>query len=113
MTFCNEHGIPHSKFRKWDPEDRDKVLAYMEFHGRVCQRCGTRPEEWLDEDGKLIEPLPYSPVSTKCHGCVTLEEARAKVDKDQVQVTTHSLKKLPRKLAERIHRKWQIQSPSA
>lgn len=109
MALCHEYGIGHSQWMKWEPSDRDKALAWLEYQGSLCHKCGTDPNEWLDEKGRLIEPLPYVASSVICHGCATLEEARASVtDKDKAQVINHSLRKVSRKIAGRIHGKWQM-----
>lgn len=63
MNFCNEKGIPHSKFLSWDPEDRAKAVAYMLEAAAKCSMCGTAPWEW--EQNKFA----YTPVEEFCQGC--------------------------------------------
>ena len=63
LAFCNEQGIPHSKFLAWDPDDRAKVLGYMAFLGEKCALCGTADWEW-EEDR-----FAYEPVLHQCMGC--------------------------------------------
>lgn len=63
MSFCNEHGIPHSKFLEWEPEDRAKALAFAIEASERCQMCGTAPWEW-DHDR-----FAYEPEEKYCHGC--------------------------------------------
>lgn len=64
MAYCYDRGIPHSEFlRRWSPEDRAKVAAYMTEHASVCQMCGTSPYQW-EEDRYAFEP-----VVEVCHGC--------------------------------------------
>ena len=43
MSYCFEHGIPHSKFLKWDAEDRAKTLAFALESSMRCSMCGTAP----------------------------------------------------------------------
>lgn len=74
----------------------------------LCPRCGTRPDDWLDEEGKLKEPPPYLTRSIKCYGCASLEEDRARVDKSQVHSVTHRLIRIPRKVGERELASWQM-----
>jgi hypothetical protein len=93
---------------KWDPEDREKALIYLEYEASLCQKCGTNPEEWMDEDGKLAEPPPFITKSVMCHGCATLEEARASVDKGKVSSITHRLIRIPKRLGQRELEKWQM-----
>lgn len=63
MTFCNEHGLAHSAFLEWEPEDRAKALAYMLEKAERCELCGTADWEW-DED-----PYAYRPEERLCRGC--------------------------------------------
>jgi hypothetical protein len=79
----------------WSVEDRDLALAYSQYEGSICPRCGTSPSDWLDEEGKLKEPAPYRVQSTRCHGCATLEETRGNLPK-----------KDPKKLGERLLEEW-------
>lgn len=63
MSYCSEHGIPHSKFLKWDPEDRAKTIAYVLESGQRCSMCGTAPWEW--EENKFA----FTAVDEFCKGC--------------------------------------------
>jgi hypothetical protein len=63
MSYCFEHGIPHSKFLDWDPEDRAKTVAYALESGQRCQMCGTAPWEW--EENKFA----YTAMDEFCKGC--------------------------------------------
>lgn len=49
--------------------DQDKVLAYRAAEATVCSMCGTREEEWVDENGRPLDPQPLTPVGVTCHGC--------------------------------------------
>jgi len=107
--LCHEWGIRHSEFRSWEAEDRDLALSYLDYKSRLCQRCGSDPSDWLDERGRTLEPPPYTVDSVHCYGCVALEEERAKVgDKSMAATMTHSLRRIPRKIAERAARSWQM-----
>ncbi len=109
MRLCQEYGIPHSTLLEWEPEDRDLAMAYIAYTATACQRCGTHPEDWVDEDGKPLEPPPYVAASVKCYGCATLEEARAQAgEAAKDQSLTFKLRKVSRKLTEKAHRKWQM-----
>lgn len=72
MSYCAEHGIPHSKFLKWSTEDRSKTLAYVMENSLICQMCGTAEWQW-EEDRFAFEPM-----AKRCHGChakdITAEE---------------------------------------
>ena len=63
MSYCHEQGIPHSKFLKWDAEDRAKVLAYTMESSIRCNMCGTAPWEW--EENKFA----FTAVDEFCQGC--------------------------------------------
>jgi hypothetical protein len=63
MAFCNEHGIPHSEFLDWDPEDRAKAMAFVAEYAIRCQLCGTAKWEW-DEN-----KFAFTAVEEFCQGC--------------------------------------------
>jgi len=63
MAFCNEHGLPHSEFLSWEPEDRAKALAFVFEKATRCELCGTADWEW-EADRKA-----YEPVEKFCMGC--------------------------------------------
>lgn len=63
MSFCSEHGIPHSKFLKWEAEDRAKQIAYLLENSMRCQLCGTASWEW--EENRFA----YTAVDEFCQGC--------------------------------------------
>jgi hypothetical protein len=63
MTYCYEKGIPHSRFLKWDAEDRAKVVAYAFESSLRCQMCGTAKWEW--EENKFA----FTAVDEFCQGC--------------------------------------------
>lgn len=78
MSYCNEHGIPHSRFLEWDPEDRAKAIAFALEKAQVCSMCGTAEWEW-HEDRRA-----YLPVVEVCPGCQLKETMR---DDDTVSRT--------------------------
>lgn len=63
MSFCNEHGIPHSEFLGWSSEDRSKALAFIIEKAARCDMCGTAEWEW-NKDRRA-----YEPVEKFCMGC--------------------------------------------
>jgi hypothetical protein len=63
LSFCTEHGIPHSEFLDWEPDDRAKALAFVIEKSARCDMCGTAQWEW-DKD-----PFAYEPVEKMCKGC--------------------------------------------
>ena len=63
MKFCNDNGIPHSRFLAWSMEDRGKAIGYMLHEGERCGMCGTAQWEW-NENKFAYEPYEYI-----CRGC--------------------------------------------
>ncbi len=63
MSYCYEHGISHSEFLEWAPEDRAKTLAFMLEKAQRCDMCGTAEWEW--EENRFA----YSPEEKFCMGC--------------------------------------------
>lgn len=63
LSFCSEHGIPHSEFLDWSAEDRAKALAFLVEKGLRCDLCGTAEWEW-QQDRRA-----YEPVEKFCMGC--------------------------------------------
>ena len=63
MSYCFEKGIPHSKWLKWDAEDRAKTLAFAIESSIRCNMCGTAPWEWAEDK------FAFTPVDEFCQGC--------------------------------------------
>jgi len=80
MAYCNQHGIPHSVFLDWEPDDRQKAIAYLFEEGERCGMCGTADWEWtqVGDDGVQRPLRSYHPVGHFCMGCylksITSEE---------------------------------------
>lgn len=70
MQYCNEHGLPHSKFLAWDPIDRAKALAFVLEKNERCVMCGTAEWEWE------LDRFAYEPVEKFCHGCYLKDAAQ-------------------------------------
>jgi hypothetical protein len=63
MSYCYEHGIPHSEFLEWSAEDRSKTMAFLLEQSSRCGMCGTAEWEW-EKDRRA-----YAPVEKFCMGC--------------------------------------------
>jgi hypothetical protein len=63
MTWCSEHGLPHSEFLSWDVDDRAKLVAFLLEKNERCDMCGTAEWEWKEN------PYAYEPVDHFCQGC--------------------------------------------
>ncbi len=81
LDYCAPLGIPHSEFLAWDIDDQDKALAYTSEMRKVCGSCGTREQEWAD-----LDDPPYTWHTSRCPGCVVLEEGRKTVPDDAKNV---------------------------
>jgi hypothetical protein len=57
----------------WTEEDYSKVMAYTEYDAEICSRCGTREEDWVDENGIPLTPPRLFADTHKCYGCEQLE----------------------------------------
>jgi len=87
MDYCGPAGIPHSKFLEWDEDDQDKAISWMLDQRFRCPHCLTYPDEWLDDEGRRMDPPPYHAASSRCYGCVTLEELREFIRQDVKKLT--------------------------
>lgn len=67
MQFCNEHGIPHSAFLEWPPDDRAKAMAQLLESNDRCHLCGTAAREWDPTQGG--SRYAYEAVAVTCPGC--------------------------------------------
>lgn len=39
--------------------------------------CGTLEDEWMDEDGRYLDPPVLEPITYTCHGCEARESLEA------------------------------------
>lgn len=67
MSWCSEHGLPHSALLDWDNEDRAKLAAFLFESAERCSMCGTAAWEW-DEDR-----YAYEAMQMQCYGCYIKE----------------------------------------
>lgn len=79
MSFCNEHGIPHSRFLDWSPDDRSKALAFSLEKSERCSMCGTAEWEWDPAQGGSRRA--YEPSQEFCQGCYLKEVAGEGADR--------------------------------
>lgn len=93
MRYCTDLGIPYSIFcgrsqapgePYWLEEDRMKALGYLQYKGSFCPNCGTREEDWIDDNGRMINPPRYEAATVKCFGCSEIERMKASIpDKER------------------------------
>lgn len=74
MAYCAPLGIPHSRFLDWEERDQDKALAWLAFERTKCPGCSTFPEDYLDEDKKMISPPPWKVSDQICYGCLLIKD---------------------------------------
>lgn len=89
LEYAVDHGIPHSILlgRPWPrrgeplwlPEDLDKLHAVFADRSARCGRCGTYPDDWVDEGGFPLAEPAYMPEVQRCHGCRRIELKRDSV----------------------------------
>lgn len=71
--------------------DQDKALAWMEYERTRCPRCGTFPDEWLDEEGIPHDVDPYQVYSVRCLGCVTMGDEMEAAKNDSVGLSFYMI----------------------
>lgn len=76
LDYCVPRGIPHSGFRSWSVDDRDKALSWVVHQLEACPSCTTRPAEWNPKLGGHRQA--YIAEIRGCEGCIVL--ARAEKD---------------------------------
>lgn len=54
---------------EWTDEDRAKATAYERWLASHCPRCGTREDDWQEDDGSIRREPEWEPVVRGCHGC--------------------------------------------
>lgn len=50
---------------------------------RKCPDCGTVSGEWIDEDGRSLEPPPYKVEEIRCFGCEAKHDAEEMIPPKQ------------------------------
>lgn len=57
------------------------VIAYRMRESKRCPSCGTFPDEWLDDKGRVLMHAPYEAELVACQGCRELAVVQEEVDK--------------------------------
>lgn len=87
LDYCVPLGVPHSVFTgrvvdpqrgdpAWLPTDRAYALAWGELKRATCPGCGTRADEWAEDDDAYIGDHTY------CEGCARLAEEKNNIPRD-------------------------------
>ena len=83
LQYCVPLGIPHSEFKSWSESDQDKALAFNIAKNEICDMCGSREADWVDEEtGRLLEKPYLTPVGIRCHGCAQIAQYKESTYKD-------------------------------
>ena len=88
----------------WEPDDRDKLLAYMLERGSKCSMCGVSEWEWEDDW------FGYEPIVTTCHGCELKDMAREDATRPGSSIVlvpkeeAARLRAMPKQVPRRRHR---------
>lgn len=96
LAICDEYKIPHSTFLEWDVADRAKTIAYRRWKSQQCPRCGSRDEDWIDDEGRLLEIPALRVTAHKCFGCAEIEGARDDVPAEERSGVTFRLASNPK-----------------
>jgi hypothetical protein len=72
LAICDRWGVGHSQFLALPLDDQDKAIAYAEYRGASCPRCGTEKEEWDPRVGGDINA--YVPEDHRCRGCEVIAQ---------------------------------------
>ncbi len=73
VALAHQHGIPHSKYLTWSPDDREAEARYLEHERHqesgTCQQCGIHRSTWdPDWGGDKFAPTMV-PVIRFCLAC--------------------------------------------
>ena len=64
----------------WTADDLDVAVAYeawlLEEKSARCPSCGTRHDDWRDEQGRVRRDPPYVARTVDCDGCRALSDMR-------------------------------------
>lgn len=60
----------------WSPDDQDKALAYLRYQSLACPDCGTRQEDWDEDEDKFLGDLYH------CEGCARVAQERENIPDD-------------------------------
>lgn len=85
MDLCeNRYRIPYSHWRGgppvWTDEDRAKAIAWRRYEQATCPKCKTRREDWVDEEGHLLDDPTWTVTFDQCHGCQQFHEGEKFLD---------------------------------
>lgn len=81
-------------FLDWDELDQDAALAWQSDKGATCPECGTRPDEWEEDEDA------YTAHIDRCQGCRELAVRQADVPDGEKGIRVYLI---PTRVAEYIY----------
>jgi hypothetical protein len=95
MSYCEERGIPYSELKSWADDDQHKLLAFRQWNADRCPGCGTFPNDWINDLGRLVDDPPFEAYAIACNGCRAIDMTQRDLPKDdpgyRVKLRTVSL----------------------
>lgn len=87
---------PSRVIDEWTEDDLTKAVALVVWERKkdkeTCHFCGTPPQEWIDERGRVKNPPPYETYWETCHGCAAKQRAKNEHGDDADPATTVHLR---------------------
>ena len=82
--MCRQYGISHSHFtggrNRWTEVDRAYAVAYERWLNNRHGPCGTRHEDWFDDDGRPLEEPVWMATVEECQGCREMARAQQAIE---------------------------------
>jgi hypothetical protein len=78
----------------WTQADRDKAIAWHLRQLATCPRCGTRAEEWAEDQGGRRDA--YVAEIHLCAGCEAVQLAQASITPEDGRGVHVQLRRQPR-----------------
>lgn len=76
MEAAARWGVYHGHFQDWPPEEQAKCMAFIMHEQKRkaehCSMCGTKPDSWLDDEGRFLVPAPFVAEWENCPGCTAV-----------------------------------------
>jgi len=66
----------------WLETDYSKLISYIDAMAELCDQCGTRETDWVDEDGFPLNPPVLETDTYRCPGCEQLEIRQKEIPSD-------------------------------
>jgi hypothetical protein len=81
---CRQYQISHSRFyggnQRWTEVDRAYAVAYERWLAARHGPCGTRHDDWFDDDGYPLEEPVWETSVEECQGCIEIARAQRSIE---------------------------------